>query len=146
MLETLQASSMPPTFTRHVQKVSRYLSGILIVQVPVVENNDGQKVCITAWQFSTFNLSRNKCPHSELSYFTNLHRLVPNPGKIKNKKLLPHLDHLGNIFYFLFFVDCRRPYTWFAFEYLTMFFLGPIAWICEVGDLLNDYFEAYLLS
>jgi hypothetical protein len=27
-----------------------------------------------------------------------------------------------------------------------MFFLGPIAWICEVGDLLNDCFEAYLLS
>jgi len=32
----------------------------------------GQKVCITAWQFSAFNLSRNRCPHSEVSYSTNL--------------------------------------------------------------------------
>jgi len=62
---------MPPTITRHVQKVSWYLSGIMIIQVLMVENN-GQKVYITAWQLSAFNLSRNRCPHSEVSYSTNL--------------------------------------------------------------------------
>jgi hypothetical protein len=49
--------SMPPTFARHVQKVVCYLSGIMIIQFIVVENNGGQKVCITAWQFSAFNRS-----------------------------------------------------------------------------------------
>jgi hypothetical protein len=48
---------MPPTFARHVQKVVCYLSGIMIIEFIVVENNGGQKVCITAWQFSAFNRS-----------------------------------------------------------------------------------------
>jgi hypothetical protein len=56
----------------------------------MVENNGGQKVWITAWQFSAFKLSRNRCPHSELSYSTNLHRLVPNLGKKqKNEFVAP---------------------------------------------------------
>jgi hypothetical protein len=75
----------------HVQKVSWYLSGIMIIQVLMVENNGGQKVCITAWQFSTFNLSRNRFPHSELSYSTSLHRLVPNLGKFFKKICCPIL-------------------------------------------------------
>jgi hypothetical protein len=57
LLKTLQASSMPPTFARHVQKVVCYLSGIMIIQFIVVENNGGQKVVITAWQFSAFSRS-----------------------------------------------------------------------------------------
>jgi hypothetical protein len=48
---------MPPKFARHVQNVVCYLSGIMIIQFIVVENNGGQKDCITAWQFSAFNLS-----------------------------------------------------------------------------------------
>jgi hypothetical protein len=48
---------MPPTFARHAQKVVCYLSGIMIIQFIVVENNGGQKVRITAWQFSGFNRS-----------------------------------------------------------------------------------------
>ncbi len=111
-MKTLQLSSMPPTFTRHVQKVSWYLSGILIIQVVMVENNGGQKVCITSWQFSALNLSRNRCPHSEPSYYTNLHRLVPNPSKSFLKNLLPHFDHLGQtILFFLFFYKMWVQYT-----------------------------------
>jgi hypothetical protein len=68
----------------------------------MVENNGGQKVCITAWQFSAFNLSRNGCPHSELSYSINLHRLVPNPGK-KNLKICCPILIIWAIF-ILFFV------------------------------------------
>jgi hypothetical protein len=64
---------MHPTFVRHVQKVVCYLSGIMIIKFIVVENNGGQKVCIAAWQVSAFNLSLNRCPHSELPpYSTNL--------------------------------------------------------------------------
>jgi hypothetical protein len=111
---SLQASSMPPTFTRRVQKVSWYLSGILIIQVLMIENNGGQKVCIIAWQFSAFNLSTNRCTQSELSYSTNLHRLVPNPDKFFKQNLLPHFDHLDNFYLFLF---CYKMWVQFTNSY-----------------------------
>ncbi len=78
----------------------------------MVENNGGQKVCIIAWQFSAFNLPGNRCPHSELSYSTNLHRLIPNVSNFFKKNLLPHFDHLGK-FYISFVLlqkcECSSP-------------------------------------
>jgi hypothetical protein len=76
----------------------------------MVENNGGQKVCITAWQFSAFNLSRNRCPHSKLSYSINLLRLVPNPGKFFKKICYPILI-IWAIFVFSFYYKMWVQFT-----------------------------------